>query len=320
MRHAPSHAGRLPGWERVVFALVFALMVAFVVAVSVSAASKNKPSAASSATPSVGSAVGRLQPATDVSSPPHAVGATRRAAQRSLDRRLAQALRPLARSDSGHFAVGVIDVSTGARAVFNGGRHFHTASIEKVDILATLLLQHQHAGTQVTGNQAALATPMIESSSDDAATDLYDLVGGVAGIAAANAQLGLTQTIMGPPGYWGLTKTTVGDQLRLLTDLTSVHSPLSTTSQDYELGLMEDVQPGQRWGVSAAVSPGTSYAVKDGWLPDPALWVTNSMGVVEHAGQRLLIVVLANAQPTEQAGMTLDAMAAADAARVITRP
>ena len=38
MRREPTHAGKLPAWERVVFGLVFALMAAFVVAVTVSAA------------------------------------------------------------------------------------------------------------------------------------------------------------------------------------------------------------------------------------------------------------------------------------------
>src|SRR5450432_186977 len=34
----PLHAGRLPRWERLAFALVFALMIAFVVMVTISAA------------------------------------------------------------------------------------------------------------------------------------------------------------------------------------------------------------------------------------------------------------------------------------------
>jgi beta-lactamase family protein len=321
MKHAPSHAGRLPPWERLVFALVFALMAAFVVSVTVSAAGKGRPPAPGSTSPSVSSATGRLQPVADggAGSDQRGPGSRRTPLERLLSRRLARALRSLVRADSGHLAVGVLDVSTGARAIFDGDVHVHTASIEKVDILAALLLDHQQAGTAISEQEAALAVPMIESSDDDAATDLYSAVGGAAGLAAANARLGLSHTIIGPAGYWGLTSTTVGDQLRLLADLTARKSPLSTASQDYELGLMASVITAQRWGISAAASPGTSYAIKDGWLPDPALWVTNSIGVVEHAGQRLLIAVLANGQPTEAAGVALDAAAAADAVRVVTR-
>lgn len=37
-RHGPAHAGKLPGWERLVFGLLFALMAAFVVTATVSEA------------------------------------------------------------------------------------------------------------------------------------------------------------------------------------------------------------------------------------------------------------------------------------------
>jgi hypothetical protein len=124
--------------------------------------------------------------------------------------------------------------------------------------------------------------------------------------------------VPGPTGYWGLTSTTVTDQLRLLTDLAARKSPLTTASKDYELGLMENVQQSQQWGVSAAASPHTTYAVKDGWLPDPSLWVINSIGVVLHRGQQLLIAVLSNDQPTEAAGIATVSAAAVAAARVIT--
>jgi hypothetical protein len=321
VRYSPSHAGKLPPWERLVFATMFALMTAFVVAVTMSAASRGNPAAPGATHQSVSSASGRLQPvsAGGVHSPSRFSARRRRRSRPSLDQRLGAALRPLARSDGGRFAVGVIDIRTGARAVFGATRSFDTAGLEKADILAALLLEHQNAGTAVTGQQAALAVPMIENGSDGAASGLYQAVGGVAGMNSANAELGLTHTIMGPPGHWDLTTTTVSDQLRLLGDLTARSSVLSLASQHYELRLMTDVQPSQRWGVSVAVSPDTSYAIKDGWLADPTLWVTNSIGVIDHAGQHLLIAVLADRQPSEAVGIALDRAAAAAAARVITQ-
>jgi hypothetical protein len=303
-----------------VFASIFALMTAFVVAVTMAAVNRGNPAATSSNGSAANSATSRLQPVTSGSSPvshPRASGRTR---SQSLDQRLAAALRPLVRSDAGHFAVGVINIGTGARAVFDPDRAFPTAGLEKIDILAALLLEHQQAGTQVTPQQAALVSPMIENSSEDAAAGLDQAVGGVTGMTSANAQLGLTRTVMGPAGHWDLSKTTVADQLRLLEDLTAKTSVLSSASQDYELGLMSSVQPSQRWGVSGAATPGTRFAIKDGWLADPSLWVTNSMGVIDHSGQRLMIVVLADGQPTQAAGITLVALAAAEASRVVTHP
>jgi hypothetical protein len=318
VKRAPSHAGRLPVWERLVFALALAVMVAFVVAVTVSATRLGSHAGPGTARTAARPLAGRIQAIV-------AGGATGQRAKKAagsrraqLDRRLAAALAPVLRGRPGRLAVGVIDTTTKAEAVYGASRHFHTASIVKADILAALLLRSQQQGTQLTDAESQLAVPMIENSDDADATDLWNLIGGGSAVAAANVTLGLSHTIMGPTGYWGLTSTTVVDQLRLLTDLTSDDSPLSVASRDYELGLMQNVQPGQQWGVSAAASPGTTYAIKDGWLPDPALWVVNSIGVVHHDGQRLLVVVLSNGQPTEADGIAADAAAAIAAARVIT--
>lgn len=108
---------------------------------------------------------------------------------------------------------------------------------------------------------------------------------------AGNAALGLRHTWPAITGAWGLTTTTVEDQLRLLTDLTSERSPLDAPARAWELALMQHIQPGQDWGVTAAADPGARPAVKNGWLPagPHGQWVINSIGVVTLAGHRLLI-------------------------------
>jgi hypothetical protein len=318
----PAHAGKLRGWERLAFALIFVLMAGFVTAATVLAMRAGHTSA-QGRSGLVGASTTELTVGTGHAQ--HAVGAGSADARGQhassgavMDSRLAAALRPVIARHRGHIAVGVIDASTGAEALYDSRRSFHTASIVKADILAALLLRVQQAGTNLTDQQAGLAVPMIEDSDDQAATDLWQTVGGGEEITSANARLGLSHTVAGPPGYWGLTRTTVTDQLRLLTDLTSATSPLTAASRDYELGLMEDVTPSQQWGVSAAASPGTAFAIKDGWLPDPDLWVINSIGIVTRDGHRLLMVVLSNDQPSEAAGIAADSAAALAAARVMT--
>jgi hypothetical protein len=323
MRRAPAHAGRLRTWERLAFGLVFALMAAFVVVVTMSAAGSAKTQPASQAHSSASIHAGHSQPELGASgtAEPDSSGAQSGTGwtDATLNRLLAVAMRPVVRDDTGHIAVGVLDVSTGARAVYDGARHFRAGGIEKADILASLLLSQQRTGLPLTSREAGLAVPMIENSDDNAAADLWILAGGNAGVAAANVKLGLSHTILDPPEYWSLTRTTVIDQLRLLTDLTASSSPLSAAGRDYELGLMQNVQEGQNWGVSAAASPGTSYAIKDGWLPDPDLWVINSIGVLDYDGQQLLIAALCDDQPTQASGIAAVSAAAATAAKVITR-
>ena len=236
---------------------------------------------------------------------------------------LTAALAPVLRSQTGSLAVGVTDLSTGVTASYHPHELFHTASIVKADILATLQLQlqRQHAGLSLAEQQ--LATAMIEESDNGAASALWDTIGAAPGLAAANRILGLLRTEPGPGGLWGLTATTVTDQLALLAALASAHSPLTAAARHYELGLMRSVEPGENWGVTAAADPGSRPAVKNGWLPDGSesgLWVINSIGVLRHAGQRLLVAVLSSGQPTEAVGISQVQAATIAAAASVTEP
>ena len=254
----------------------------------------------------------------------HHAGTPRHASTRhhvvTPDERLAAALAPVLRQQTGDLAVGVYDRATGVTATYHGREGFHTASIVKADILAVLLLRHQQDRTTLSAGEQQLATAMIQYSDNAAASDLWEDAGAAQGMQAGNAVLGLRSTYPDTFGAWGLTTTTVTDQLRLLADLTSARSPLNAASRSYELSLMRHVEDGQNWGVTAAADRGSDPAVKNGWLPDaPAgLWVINSIGVVTHDGHRLLIAVLSSGQPTEDGGIS-QVEAAARAAATMGR-
>lgn len=341
VRRPPAHAGRLRPWEQCVFALVFAVMAMYVLVVSVSAARANYfgaapsgRSAAPAGSPASGTrhGAGSAAPGTAKSPPavqkpgtcgshpsrPAPAGTGAKTGAR-LDCALAAALAPLALSHGGTFAVGIVDETTGAEAVYHGGRYFHAASVENADMLAALLLQHQQAGAPLSDYLGWLAGAMMEHSDNDAANALWDAAGGQSAMQAANRLLGLRHTNLGADGYWGLTSTTVTDQLRLLADLTSARSPLHAAARRYALGLMEQAAAGQRWGVSAAASQGAGTAVRNGWMPDPLRWVINSIGVVRHHGQELLIAVLSKDNASEASGIALVRAAATTAMRVITQ-
>ena len=235
---------------------------------------------------------------------------------------LSAALATVRRSQTGSLAVAVTDLSSGVTASYHPHELFHTASIVKADILATLLLQVQHQHTGLSPAEQQLASTMIEESDNDAASALWDTIGGAPGLAAADQSLGLRRTEPGPAGLWGLTATTVTDQLALLATLTSAHSPLGAAARHYELSLMRSVEEGQNWGVTAAADPGSSPAVKNGWLPDgpSGRWVINSIGVLRRNGQRLLVAVLSSGQPTQAGGISQVQAAARAAAASVTQP
>jgi Beta-lactamase enzyme family len=220
---------------------------------------------------------------------------------------LADAVNDLDVSGRLSVAVADLDPDDGGTATYNSSddTEYDTASIVKVDILSTLLLQHQHAGTKLTEDQRELATEMIEQSDNDAALSLWEVIGGADGLDHANATLGLHHTTGGTDDLWGLTQTTVADQIALLRDVFGDDSPLSSASRAYISGLMESVTDGQRWGVSAADSDGTGYALKNGWLERTATsrWDINSIGEVTYDGHRLLISVLSSGQSYEQSAI-----------------
>ncbi|WP_308409563.1 serine hydrolase [Streptomyces sp. A3M-1-3] len=220
-----------------------------------------------------------------------------------LDDLLADELAQVAPVGDAQISVAVMDLESGDRAVFESDQ-YDTASIVKVDILATLLLQAQDAGRALTAQERTHAASMIQNSDNAATTVLWDTIGGAAGLDAANERLGLTATSAGRDGNWGLTLTTAEDQLILLNAIFGTESVLTRTDRQYIENLMENVASGQDWGVSAA---DTSAALKNGWLPRTAtgLWDINSIGRVHVDGRDCVIAVLSDGNRTQAEGIAL---------------
>ncbi|WP_330341068.1 serine hydrolase [Streptomyces sp. NBC_00557] len=207
----------------------------------------------------------------------------------------------------------VLAVDSGQSAAY-GDAAFDTASIVKVDILAALLLQAQDADRRLTAAERSYATKMIENSDNASATALWHTIGRAEGLDAANKRFGLTSTSGGEGGLWGLTQTTAADQLVLLRQVFGEESELSAASRSYVQGLMESVEPDQRWGVSA-VAEGSSCALKNGWLArsTTGLWDVNSIGRVTVDGAGYLVAVLSEGTESQARGIAL-VEAAAEAA------
>lgn len=237
-----------------------------------------------------------------------AEAARRRAEERkrSAQRMLTEAAGPLIAAHGGHASVAVEDLTTGAYASYGGATTYDTASIVKVDILATLLYQAQGGDDGSLGDEdRELATAMITESDNDAASALFDEIGGAAGLDTANHVFGLRDTTADADDRWGLTRTSAADQVRLLRQVFTSSSVLTARSRDYIQDLMRRVDQAQRWGVPAAGDPGTTSGVKNGWLPNPGLWVINSIGQVTRDGHILLIAVLSDDNATESGGISL---------------
>jgi len=215
------------------------------------------------------------------------------------------AMRSYLASRRGDITAGVYDLEDHELYLYRPRVTEQTASIVKVDILATLLHEEQAVSRPLDADDRALAKGMIEASNNDDATDLWNEVGGAPAIARFDRLAGLTGTTPNAAGYWGETTTTALDQIRLLERLVLPNTLLDGASRAYELGLMENVIPYDRWGVCAGPPPGVTVALKDGWVPIVAGdWQINSIGYVAGQGRAYLVAVLTNANPTEGYGVT----------------
>jgi hypothetical protein len=235
-----------------------------------------------------------------------------------LNGQLATAARKALAVHGGRVAVGVLDLTTHQQAEFRAGRRFRAASVVMTDILAALLLRHRQDDTALTVGQASLATAMVQAGSTGATSDLWQAIGTGNGVASVNRLLNLRRTVPGAGALWQRTRTTVADQLQLLTDLIWPRSPLASADRDYMLGLMAGVAAGDRWGVLSAAATGSTYAAMNGWTRDGRRFDVDSIGVVTHDGHVLLIAVLSAQNRSAAAGMALTSAAAMAAANVVT--
>lgn len=192
-------------------------------------------------------------------------------------------------------SVAALDATTGTRVAWGAASGMTTASVFKLSLLESYLLQNQDRGQEPGEGQDAALVAMVENSDNDSADAVYEALGGAVGVNAALHRLGLTSTVLGADDHWGLSTTSAGDQLILLGDLASTTSPLSAASRAYALRLTSNVEADQRWGVGAAADPGTDFANKNGWLnvdDDGGRWVVGSVGVIQAHGHEILLAVL----------------------------
>jgi beta-lactamase class A len=222
--------------------------------------------------------------------------------------KLTKALKAVTLGANAEFSVAVRNNRTGQTYQYRASDTYETASIVKVQILASVLLQAQDDGRSLTSSQKALASKMIRASDNDAATSLWNLAGGASGVRATNKRLGLTATTPSTAG-WGLTRTTVGDQITLLNKVLGSSGPLSSASRAYVKSLMTTVNGDQDWGVPAGAKSGETYAVKNGWLSrdtENGRWIINSIGKITGSKTDLSIAVLSHGHSGMSTGVAVD--------------
>ncbi|MFB6871038.1 serine hydrolase [Streptomyces sp. NPDC056323] len=209
-------------------------------------------------------------------------------------------------------AVALYDRTTKTNCTLRATTKYDSASVVKATVLATLLWDNKKHNRYLTQREINLSTAMITKSDNNATTSLWKQLG-VTKVKAFLKAAGMTHTVPGSGGYWGLTQITAQDELRLLTLLTAKNSVLSDSARAYELGLMRKVVSSQRWGTPAGAPSGVTVQVKNGWLPRATHgWRVHSIGAFTGKGHDYAITVLTQDNKTMNDGInTVQAVARA---------
>ncbi|MFI0774176.1 serine hydrolase [Streptomyces sp. NPDC021212] len=233
-------------------------------------------------------------------------------ARPGLATRLSRDVTAALRGRSVTAAVALHDHTTGTRCTLRGDQWFDSASVVKVTVLAALLRDARTHHRLLTRHESQLATAMITRSDNAATTVLWRRLG-VTRVRALLRLAGMTRTVPGDGGHWGLTRITAKDEQKLLELLTHRNPVLGSRSRAYALGLMRRVVASQRWGTPAGAPRGTTIQVKNGWLPRATHgWRVHSIGAFTGRGHDYTITVLTQDNATMAAGVaTVQAVARA---------
>lgn len=179
-------------------------------------------------------------------------------------------------------------------------KKYVTASIAKVAIAMLLLHEKEENQEDLTEEETDLLNRMIVSSDNEAATSLWDSLGGYESLQQLFDNFDMNDTEANEE-TWGKTTTTTKDQIKLLQEVYTPSEYLNEDSQDYLIDLMNHIDPDQSWGVYAGSS---DVSFKNGWLPDDTtgeLAVT-SIGRVSRGENEYLAVALSDKNSTVEEG------------------
>jgi beta-lactamase class A len=311
VRHATALAdgGRIPRLRLV--ALVPLGLAASLAANSVvSAAAHGRPGDASDLLVSASRPVA----ASSFSSTRDGIGCTGpgTSAARTLALRVQTRVGPAVRAAGSRVAFAAEDSVTGVRCSIRGARHYDSASVIKASIVAALLAKRRTQGRALSSTEQSWARRAITQSDNAAASALWRDVGGAAGMRRFFDRAGMTHTVPGSGGYWGLTQVTAGDQLILLRYVTR-KGMLSRSGRHYLQNLMASVISSQRWGVPVGAPSRARVGNKNGWLPRASrAWRVHSIGWVQLHTTTYDVVLLSDSDSSFTSGVRrLDSVARA---------
>lgn len=192
---------------------------------------------------------------------------------------------------AGHLELTVAPLGAGAAETLGGDLPAHGWSTTKVPVLAALL---EARGETLTSEEQSWAESAITESSNQAVLDLFHdlerIEGGLVGASTYVQDLlrksGDQETVVAtapPPAgavtTFGQTEWKPSNAAKFFSALAR-GCLLARAGTDYILGLMQQIEPSESWGLGAAGF--SSVAFKGGWGPEPSgAYLVRQSGIVD---------------------------------------
>jgi hypothetical protein len=205
-------------------------------------------------------------------------------------RRIALARR-FARHRAGIVAFSVLERrSDRPRGLLRTAR-FHSASVVKAMLMVAVLRRAR--GRHLNVVERARLRPMITMSDNDAASAVYNDVGG-RGLHRVARAAGMTKFI--DVGHWAEARITAADQSRLFLQIDRL---VPRSHRRYARKLLSSIVSWQRWGIArAARRRHMKVFFKGGWRTG----IDHQVALLERGRQRLALAVLTSGSPSAAYG------------------
>jgi hypothetical protein len=203
---------------------------------------------------------------------------------------------------AGPVELALLPVDSTSVQAFGGQRPAHGWSTTKVPVLSALLNAQGQRG--LTATEQTWARAAITESSNEAILDLFGalerLKGGLIGaseavedeLRASGDRDTVVATEPPPPGAvtrFGQTDWRPDNAVLFFSAL-DAGCLLSPSNTDYVLGLMQEIEPSESWGLGSA---GFAHvAFKGGWGPEGAGYLVRQSGIVDPQTRRAVAVAI----------------------------
>ncbi len=218
----------------------------------------------------------------------------------------------LASSLPGRVELAVLPLGAGKKEVLGEDGAAHGWSTTKVPVLVSLLRARGSEG--LTSQEQAWAQAAITASDNQSVLNLFgDLerlkggLGGASGYIESVLRMGgdnetVVATAPPPPGAattFGQTEWSPGEAVKFFRAL-ALGCLLSSSQTGYVLGLMQNIEPSESWGLGSAGF--SSVAFKGGWGPESGGYLVRQSGIVNPGSSSGAAVAIVAYAPSFSAG------------------